>query len=174
MANRFAYAGVFLFLGLVAYGATRSTEFHSEMANGAAAQDAVRLACDLVYSIAAEASGVSIQRSTGVFTDEALSRPVQGCHLEIKGSFADAPPGGDAADRLRDGFTARGWQEMLAYSADGKDGTVFVFFKSEVACLFRGSWTGGVDGEPLMPREEAYRVSVICTSPVPREERSRQ
>jgi hypothetical protein len=173
MANRVSYIGAFLFLGLVGHATTRSTTFDDETANHVIAESTARLACDLAYSIAAETPGVSIQRSTGVFTHEALQRPVRGCRLAITGSFARTPPGGDAANRLRDGFTAQGWQEMPAYSADGKDGTAFVLRKTEVACLFRGTWTGEADDEPAMPREETYRVSVLCTSAVPPEERRR-
>jgi hypothetical protein len=174
MANRVRYVGIFLFLGLLAHAATRGTAFHDQTANEVSAQDPAGLACDLAYSIAAEIPGLSIQRSTGMFTNEALRRRVRGCRLVITGSFAHAPPGGDAANRLRDGFAAQGWQEMPSYSADGKDGTAFAFRKTEVACLFRGTWTGGADGEPSMPRKEAYRVSVLCTSHVPSEERRGQ
>jgi hypothetical protein len=173
MSNRVGYIGAFLLLGLVSHAATRTTAFDNETANDVTTESTVRLACDLAYSIAAETPGVSIQRSTGVFTHEALERPVRGCRLAITGSFAHTPRGGDAANRLRDRFTAQGWQEMLEYSADGKDSTAFALRKTEVACLFRGTWTGGADGEPAMPREEAYTVSVLCTSPVPPEERRR-
>ena len=128
-------------------------------------------ACDMAYAIAATTPGVMIKRSTGVFQDEALRHPVRGCHLAISGSFARAPANGDAATRLRDGFAARGWQEMLAYSADGMDGTTFAFRKADVACISRGTWNGGADGEPPIPREDAYRVSVLCTSPAPPQER---
>jgi hypothetical protein len=174
MANRVRYVGIFLFLGVLAHVAGRSAAFHDQTANEVSAGDRAGLACDLAYSIAAEIPGLSIKRSTGMFTDEALRRPVLGCRLAITGSFKHAPPGGDAANRLRDGFAAQGWQEMASYSADGKDGTAFAFRKTEVACLFRGTWNGGSDGEPPVPRGEAYRVSVLCTSPVPSEERIRQ
>ena len=131
----------------------------------------VRAACNVAYAIAAKTPGVSIRRSTGVFRDEALPQPVLGCRLAISGSFARAKVGGDAADRLREGFSARGWQEMTAYGADGKDGTAFAFRKAGVACLFRGEWNGGADDEPEIPRQDWYKVAVLCTSPVPAENR---
>lgn len=125
----------------------------------------------MAYSIAAKTPGVSIRRSIGHFGDETLRQPVLGCRLAISGSFARAEVGGDASIRLREGFIARGWKEMAAYSADGKDGTSFAFRDETVACLFRGQWNGGADGEPPIPPEDWYRVYVICTSPVFPEER---
>jgi hypothetical protein len=173
MANR-AYVGGFLLLALTAPVATRSTVLEHQSAAQATVEHPVQLACDLAHSIAATSPEASIQRSTGVFTHEALQGPVRGCRLAITGSFENVPPGEDAANRLRDGFTAQGWREMLAYSADGKDGTAFALRKAEVACLFRGMWNGGFDSEFPIPREQAYTVSVLCTSPLPPEERRHQ
>jgi hypothetical protein len=173
IGNRVGYASIFLSLALVGQAASHSTALGNEAANGVAAESGARPACELVHSIAAEIPGVSIQRSTGVFDHEALERPARGCRVAVTGTFAPTPPGRDAADRLRDGFVARGWQEMPAYSADGKDGTAFALRKNEVACLFRGDWTGGTDYEPAIVQEGAYSVFVICTSPVPPEERRR-
>jgi hypothetical protein len=173
MANPVGYLGALLFLGLALHAATRSAASQNQTDERVTAHHPARLACDFAYSLADEIPGISIQRSMGVFTDEALLHPVRGCGLAITGSFADAPPGEDATSRMRDGFTAQGWQEMLAYSADGKDGTAFVFRKAGVACLFRGTWNGGADDEPSTPREEVYGVSVLCTSPVFPEEKAR-
>jgi hypothetical protein len=128
---------------------------------------AVRTACDTAYTIAAGTPGVSIQRSTGLLSDEALRHPVLGCRLIISGSFARTEDGRDASVLLREGFTARGWLEMADYAADGKDGTQFGFRKEATACLCRGDWNGGADGEPEIPPEDWYKVSVLCTSPVP-------
>jgi hypothetical protein len=125
-----------------------------------------RAACDAAYAIAAKTPGVSIQRQTGAFRDEMLQAPVFGCGLAISGSFARAKATGDAALRLRQGFSARAWQEMPAYSADGTDGTSFAFRNLGVACLVRGTWNGGAAGEPEIPAEDWYKVAVICTSPV--------
>src|SRR5262245_62481757 len=103
----------------------------------------VSAACDAAYAIAAKTPGVSIQRSTGTFSDETLRESVFGCGLAISGSFAQAQTTGDAVLRLRQDFPARAWQEMLAYSADGTDGTSFAFRRGGVACLVRGTWDGG-------------------------------
>ena len=159
-----------MLLILIAKGAAGEAAQSPTQISGAASAR-VEAACDMARSIAAETPGVTIERSTGVFEDEALRSPVRGCRLTISGSFSRAPAGGDAATRLRDGFASRGWREMPAYSADGKDGTEFAFFEADVACLARGTWNGGADGEPPIPREDAYRVSVLCTSPVPPRER---
>lgn len=126
----------------------------------------VRAACDAAYAIAAKTPGVSIRRRTGTFRDETLREPVFGCGLAISGSFARAKATGDAALRLRQGFSSRAWQEMPAYSADGKDGTSFAFRRMTVACLVRGTWNGGADGEPAIPAQDWYKVAVLCTSPV--------
>jgi hypothetical protein len=137
-------------------------------------EDAPQAACDLAESIAGRDFRPSIHRSTGFFVHKAFSEPVRGCRLVITGSFENTPPGEDAASRLRDGFAQRGWQEMPAYSADGKDGTAFAFRKAEVACLVRGTWDGGSHGEPSVSRDHTYRVAVLCTSPAPPEERASQ
>ena len=125
----------------------------------------VRAACDAAYAIAAKTSGVSIQRRIGTFSDETLREPVFGCGLAISGSFARAQATGDAALRLRQDFSARAWQEMPAYGADGTDGTSFAFRKVGVACLVRGTWDGGAADELKIPAEDWYKVAVFCTSP---------
>jgi hypothetical protein len=140
-------------------------------AQPAAVPSQVRAACDVAYAIAAKTPGVSIRRRIGELRDEALPQPVFGCGMTIWGSFARAKDGGDAADRLRNGFSARAWQEMLAYGADGKDGTAFAFRLKDVACLVRGQWNGGADGEPEIPGDDRYKVGVICASPVFPEDR---
>lgn len=126
---------------------------------------AVRAACDAAYAVAAKTPGVSIQRRTGTFRDETLREPVFGCGLAISGSFARLKNTSDAAVRLREDFTGRVWQEMPAYSADGKDGTSFAFRNAGVSCLVRGTWDGGADGEPEIPAKDWYKVAVFCTSP---------
>lgn len=132
----------------------------------------VRAACNAAQAIAAKTPGVSIRRQTGRFGDEMLRNPVFGCGLAISGSFARAKNTGDAAVRLRDGFSAQGWDEMPAYSADGKDGTSFAVRKQDVACLVRGTWNGGADGEPEIPAEDWYRIALFCTSPAFPEDRA--
>lgn len=126
----------------------------------------------MAYSIASPTPGVSIRRSIGVFTDEALPQPVPGCRLLISGSFKRVGNGPDASIRLRNVFEARGWAEIGEYSADGKDGTMFAFRKDSVGCLVRGVWNGGADGAPEIPPEDWYKVSVLCTSPPPSRGRS--
>src|SRR5262245_22838803 len=126
----------------------------------------VRAACDAAYAIAIKTPGVKIQRRTGIFRDETLRQGVFGCGLTISGSFARAKSTGDAAVRLRRDFSARGWQEMPAYSADGTDGTSFAFRKEEVECLVRGRWDCGAAGDPNIPPKDWYKITVLCTTPV--------
>lgn len=126
---------------------------------------AVRAACDAAYGAAAKTPGASIRRRTGTFRDERLREPVFGCGLAISGSFARVKATSDAAVRLREDFSTRAWQEMPAYGADGKDGTSFAFRSAGVACLVRGTWDGGADGEPEIPAQDWYKVAVFCTSP---------
>jgi hypothetical protein len=125
----------------------------------------VRAACDAAYAVASKTPGVSIRRRTGSFRDETLREPVFGCGFAISGSFARLKGTSDAAVRLRENFAARGWPEMPAYSADGKDGTSFAFRTAGVSCLVRGTWDGGADGEPEIPARDPYKVTVFCTSP---------
>jgi hypothetical protein len=125
---------------------------------------AVRAACDAAYAVTAKMPGVSVQRRTGTFRDEALRDPVFGCGLTISGSFARAGATGDAAARLRRDFQSRAWREMVAYSADGTDGTSFAFRHAGVACLVRGTWDGGADNG-TSPAMDRYRVAVFCASP---------
>ena len=127
----------------------------------------VQDACDSAYAIAVSTPSITIQRSCGMFDDEALRQPVLGCHLAISGSFARAQDSGDAAERLRGSFSDMGWQNMPEYDADGKDGTRFAFRKEGVTCFFRGDWEGGNDGEPEIPGEDWYRVLMLCTSSIP-------
>ena len=132
----------------------------------------VRAACDGAFAIAAKTGGVSIQRRTGTFSDETLREPVFGCGLAISGSFARSQATGDAALRLRQDFSARAWEEMPAYSADGTDGTSFAFRKGGVACLVRGTWDGGAADDPKIPAADWYKVAAFCTSPEFPENRS--
>lgn len=125
----------------------------------------VRAACDAAYTIASKTPGVSIRRRTGSFRDETLREPVFGCGFAIAGSFARLKGTSDAAVRLREDFVTRGWQEMPAYSADGKDGTSFAFRNAGFSCLVRGTWDGGADGEPEIPAADWYKAEVFCTSP---------
>lgn len=126
---------------------------------------AVRAACDATYAVAAKTPGVSARKRTGTFRDETLHEPVFACGLAISGSFARLKGTSDAAVRLREDFVARGWQEMAAYSADGKDGTSFAFRNAGVSCLVRGTWDGGADGEPEIPALDPYKITVFCSSP---------
>lgn len=126
----------------------------------------VRAACDAAYAAAARTAGVSIERRTGTFRDETFRDAVFGCGLVISGSFARADTTGDAALRLRQDFSARAWQEMAAYAADGTDGTSFAFRKAGVACLVRGTWNGGAADDPRTPPQDWYTVALFCTSPV--------
>lgn len=171
MLDSLGHPGAALSVFLVIQAASGGAELQNRTVDPSAIPGAVRAACDAAYAIAAKTPGVSIRRSTGVFGDERLREPVPGCRLTISGSFARAQDSGDAATRLHEGFAARGWREMPAYGADGKDGTAFAFRKGVVACLFRGEWNGGSD-QPEIPREDWYRVSVICTSPVPGREKA--
>ncbi len=131
----------------------------------------VRTACEMLYTTVAKIPGVSVRRRTGMFNDETLRQPVFGCGLAISGSFARAKETGDAALRLRESFSAHGWQEMPAYGADGTDGTSFAFRKAEVACLARGTWDGGAANDPEMPPLDWYKVVAFCTNTVLPEKR---
>lgn len=161
-------------LPVVAGASLAATHSAASVLRAAAAttsEDTTEAACDLAESIVGRNLRSSIHRSTGSFAHDAFAEAVRGCRLVITGSFENAPPDEDAASRLRDGFAGRGWREMPAYSADGKDGTAFAFRKGEVACLVRGTWDGGSDAEPPVARGHTYRVSVLCPSPAPPEER---
>lgn len=149
---------------VVAHGAGLAARSAAE-----APDSAVRPGCELARSIASSAPGASIERSDGVFAHELLPGSVRGCRVVITRSAGLAPSGQDVAGRLYDGFSSHGWQEMPAYTADGVDGTAFVLRKGEVACLFQGIWDGDPDGEPSRPG--TCRVSVLCTTAVPPEER---
>lgn len=156
----------FLFVLLVVKSSSADMPLQKEPAQPVGVSSRVRAACDLAYAIAAKIPGVSIRHRTGTFRDQTLREPVSGCGLVISGSFAQEKTPGDAAAHLHEGFSAQGWQEMPAYGADGKDGTSFAFRNVKVACLFRGEWNGGADGEPEIPAQEWYVVTMFCTSPV--------
>lgn len=133
----------------------------------------VRDACDAAYAIAASTPGVSIKGSTGIYDDEVFEQPVLGCQQAISGSFAKAQDSANAVERLRRSFGDIGWESLPRYDADGKDGTRFAFHNKSVICVFRGEWDGGSDGESeTHKKEDWYRVFVLCTSSVPREDNS--
>ena len=169
-----AYVGGLILLALAAPATARSTVTEHQSAGRISAEHPIQLACDLAYSIATKTPGTSIQRDTGVFTHEAFENPIRGCRLVVTGLVDHSLPGEDVAVRLRDGFAAQDWQEMIAYSADGKDGTAFALRKAEIACLFRGVWSGGLDGQSSIRGAQAYTISVLCSSPAPPGERVRQ
>jgi hypothetical protein len=157
----------FLLLGISVQQITGTPKPDSHQASPVPVPNEVRAACDMADAIAADTPGVSVARRSGLFADDAVEQPVAGCRLVVTGSFSRAGQGGDASTRLHQAFSARGWQEIPEYAADGKDGTRFAFRKADVACLFHGEWNGGADGEPEIPGEDWYKVSVLCTSPVP-------
>lgn len=165
-------APVFALL-VIPYGGAGAAQQKAPPARGTVSAE-VRAACDAAYAAAARTPGVSIRRRTGTVSDETLPEPVFGCGMAISGSFARARATGDAASRLRQDFEARGWREMPAYGADGKDGTSFAFQNAGVACLVRGTWDGGADGDPGIPAKDWYRIAVLCTSPAFPENRSPQ
>ena len=170
MNKRPCIPGSALFVLLCMFGMLSCTALQLTV-NASPVPRPVQDACDAAYTIAVSTPGVAIQRSIGMFDDEALREPVLGCHLVISGSFVQAQDSGDAAERLRCNFGDKGWQNMSEYDADGKDGTRFAFCKAGVTCLFRGEWNGGSDGEPEIPGEDWYRVFVLCTSSVSDEQR---
>jgi len=146
--------------------ASNQATSQTRMTRPPAVPSAVRAACDMAFTIAKTTQGVSIRRSTGSFRDETLRMPTFGCGLALSGSFKRAEATGDAAVRLRDAFMAQGWTEMPAYSADGTDGTSFAFRKGAVSCLVRGTWNGGADGDPALPPEDWYKVTLFCANPI--------
>ena len=164
MQIHLAFSLAWLFGNFVAYQALVVGAPQTEAGFSPEVPMAVGAACNTAYAIAAETPGVSIQRSAGLLSDETLPQPTPGCELAIAGSFARAGDGRDATVRLREGFAARSWREVADWSADGKDGTRFAFRTEAVQCLFRGSWNGGADGEPEIPAEDGYEVSVLCIS----------
>ena len=122
----------------------------------------VQAACEDAFAIVAKTPGVTTRRSTGRFNDETFRAPIPGCGIAINGSFKRAEKTRAAAERLRDAFESRQWQELGEFSADGHDGTSFAFRHGDVACFARGSWNGGADGEPEIPALDPYKVTVVC------------
>jgi hypothetical protein len=169
MTHLFVSASIFVFFIVPDYGAGAAPQKQPSVHRTLPSD--VRTACNAAYVNVAKIPGTSIRRRTGTFSDETLLRPVFGCGLAISGSFAQASKTGDAASRLRDNFSAQGWQEMPAYGADGTDGTSFAFHKAGVACLVRGTWAGGADDEPETPPLDWYKVTFFCTSPIFPDER---
>ena len=94
---------------------------------------------DATHAIAENTFAVTIQRSMGMFGNEAPRQPVPGCHLAISGSFAEAHGSGDAAEHLSCSLAI--WMEKFAeYNAEGRDGMRFAFCKYRMTCF------SGVDG----------------------------
>ena len=122
----------------------------------------VRAACDMAFAIVQKTPGVKTRRSSGTFREEMFRAPVEGCRIDVNGSFKKAKTSGAPADNLFQGLDSRGWIELPDYSSDGHDGTSFAMRKTTVACFVRGEWDGGADDEPEVPPADPYRVTVIC------------
>lgn len=139
-------------------------------ADGPAAEqtptEKVDSACDLVVTAIAGTPGLSKRRDRGPFEAGPLALKFDGCRVFLSGSFAALHGAPDASARLRTAFGSAGWRELLDYGADGKDGTAFAFRNDGVRCFVVGAWNGGADGDPEIPPEDWYKVSVGCTNEV--------
>jgi len=122
----------------------------------------VRAACDFVNKVIAKTPGIKVRRSNGSFPLEMLKVPVAGCRVDIDGSMKRLGRENLPSEQLAAAFEAQAWRQLVDFSADGHDGTIFAYAKGSAACLTSGEWDGGSDDEPDAPLADPYRVTVTC------------
>ncbi len=91
-----------------------------------------------------------------------LKAPVTGCRVDIDGSMKRLGKETLPSEQLAAAFEAQAWRQLVDFSADGHDGTIFAYAKGSAACLTSGEWDGGSDDEPDAPLADPYRVTVTC------------
>jgi hypothetical protein len=118
---------------------------------------------DWLDSLLAATPGVKVERTEGPFPDHRSGKEADGAGLAVRGTFGalhGAPePTALLNQRLRDA----GWQEDIAYSADGPDGTTFAMRKDGILCFVEGRWDGGDATDPANPPPDDYTVTIQCT-----------
>jgi hypothetical protein len=115
--------------------------------------------------IAARAAGIpggKTSRETDLIREEMVVKPIPGCRVRVDGSWKRLENESTPTRVFDQFFETKGWRDLPEFSADGHDGTVYGFYLADAACLVRGEWDGGSDDEPDAPRDDAYKVTVLC------------
>lgn len=120
-------------------------------------------ACDLAYRQLSRVPNLSLNRSTGSFTDNGFS--YSGCVVRLAGDRTkikgDQYPGPLFYPSEGSSLFQQGWRADR--EADGPDGTSFRISKQNVFCLVEGSWDGGDDSNPKYIPSTRYGVLVSCS-----------
>jgi len=124
--------------------------------------------CSVLAGVVPESPGRSIK----VVADTLLMDPRgesnawqrRGCFLSVVDT---ASRSGAPVNLLDDWFRTNGWQSVLAYSADGPDGTMFAFEGAGELCVVVGGWDGGDDSDPTVVPAPGFTISVGCAPAIP-------
>jgi len=65
-------------------------------------------------------------------------------------------------EMLVEAMQAEGWQALLAYQADGPDGSLVGLVLGETLCIVRGSWDGGDDSDTTYVPAPGYDLEISC------------
>jgi hypothetical protein len=96
--------------------------------------------------IANAALHVRLATEDGIFRIYANEKGRRGVVMKGKSSSYAV---NDPADVLCKEFESMGWKRIIAYDADGPDGTAGAFRKNNTTCIYRLMWDGGDDMDPL-------------------------
>jgi len=78
---------------------------------------------------------------------------------------------GAPVDAMLAAFQAKGWQLLMAYGADGPDGSSTGLAVGPALCLLRGSWDGGDDSDTTYVPAPGYDLEITCFRRTPDDER---
>jgi hypothetical protein len=65
-------------------------------------------------------------------------------------------------DDLAEALVAEGWERLLAYQADGPDGSLTGLSVGPVLCVISGRWDGGDDSDTTYVPVPGYDLDVQC------------
>lgn len=91
----------------------------------------------------------------------------RGCRVS---AHSDDRPGAPV-DAVVEALQAEGWRLLLAYMADGPDGSTAGFEVGPVLCIVEGRWDGGDDADPTYVPAPGYELAVGCFRPTAAEDR---
>ena len=95
------------------------------------------------------------------------AHPTPVCVVRVSlshGMRAGQPAWGGSDDSLPGALrqSGAGWRRLVAYVADGPDGSVSGYQRAQVRCAVAQSWDGGDDADSTYVAEDWYRQELTC------------
>jgi len=103
---------------------------------------------------------------TNDFAPDAPRR--RGCRV---GGHTDEDRVAAPVDDLAEALEAEGWHRLLAYQADGPDGSLTGLTVGPALCVIRGQWDGGDDSDTTYVPVPGYDLDVQCFRRAPADDR---